>query len=119
MFNLHFTNNFIEPLTINSQVNVPANGGKLTTGVVGGQFYITVPGLNAFTLIDLGETKIPGYDLPQTWGILIRYETVEIYSRYEGNGEYNIVFDQFGEVSVETINGNSLLIQLQGLKLIK
>lgn len=119
MFNLHFTNNYVQPLTINGQVNVPANGGKVTTGASAGNFIITAPGLNVFTLLDLGDSKIPGYDLPQTWGILIRFETVEIYSRYEGVGEYNITFDRYGDVSVETINGNSRLIRLPGLTLIK
>ena len=118
MFNLHFTNNYIQPLSVNG-VNVPANGGKLSTGACGGNFIVSAPGLNIFTLIDLGETKIPGYNLPQTWGILIRFEQVEIYSRYEGNGEYNIVFDRVGDASVQTINGNSMLIHLPGLTLIK
>ena len=119
MFNLHFTNNFIQPITINGQVVVQPNGGNVTTGACGGQFFITGQGLNSFMIIDLGDKKIQGYLLPQTWGILIRYETVEVYSRYEGVGEYNIVFDQYGDVSVETINGQSLLISLPGLTLIK
>ena len=118
MFNLHFTNNYANPLSVNG-VNVPANGGKVSTGNCGGNIIVTTPGLNVFNLIDLGETKIPGFNLPQTWGILIRFEQIEVYSRYEGNGEYNIVFDRFGDVSVETINGNSLLIHLPGLTLVK
>jgi hypothetical protein len=118
MFNLHFTNNYIQPLSVNG-VNVPPNGGKISTGVSAGNFIVTSPGLNVFSLLDLGDTKIPGYELPQTWGILIRFEQVEIYSRYEGNGEYNIVFDRLGDVSVETLNGNSLLVHLPGLTLVK
>lgn len=118
MFNLHFTNNYIQPLNINGEI-VPPNGGTRSTGACGGNFIITAPGLNVFTLTDLGETKIPGYELTQTWGILIRYETVEIYSRYEGEGEYNILFDKFGDVSVETLNGSSILIRLPGLTLAK
>ena len=48
MFNLHFTNNYITNLTINSQVNVPAKGGKVTTGVAGGPFLISAPGTKCF-----------------------------------------------------------------------
>lgn len=119
MFNLHFTNNFSQPITINEQTVIPANGGTLTTGMFAGDFLLTAPGINKFTLLDLDNSKIDGYDLPGTKGILIRYEGVEVYSRFDGLGEYKIVFDRFGDVSVETVNGNSLLIQLPGLRLIK
>lgn len=115
MFIIHLQNNYYNPVTIAGNAVQP--NSTFTYGPKGGSFTIESKGINVFNVIDLARKKVPGYELKQTWGVLFRYDTVEVYSRYEGNGEYTVTIDELGDIQIKTINGSSLLISLPGLTL--
>ncbi|SMO60191.1 hypothetical protein [Gracilimonas mengyeensis] len=116
MFILNITNNYVSDLEFGDET-IKADGGKYTTDRISGQHTITTDGLTIFNILDLAKNKIPGYTLGETWGILMRYQTKEIYARYEGDGEFDITFDQYGDVIVHPVNGSALEISLPGLTL--
>lgn len=78
--------------------------------------YIIVPGMGEINFHDLGNTKIKGYDLKETWGVLMRYKTVEMYNRYEGEGHIILMLDKYGDL-VTNARGSRQIISLQELKI--
>lgn len=119
MFILHITNNYEADIEFDSTI-ISAKGGTHSTGKIKGHHTIDGKGLTVFNILDLAKKKIPGYpSLEETWGVLFEYQGNEIYARYEGNGEFNITFNEFGNAEVKTINGEALDILLPGLKLAK
>ncbi|MTI88253.1 MAG: hypothetical protein FH748_09825 [Balneolaceae bacterium] len=117
MYKLNITNNFVADIEFDS-TKISANGGTHSTDKISGQHTIDGDGITVFNILDLGEKKIPGYpSLDETWGILFEYQGNEIYGRYEGDGEFNITFDEFGNAKIKPVNGKALDINLPGLQL--
>lgn len=115
MFYVNVTNDFIFDLTINDQTKVASGGGQGSTGRVGGTQTVEVPNMGSILVIDLGHDQVPGYDLKESWGVLIRYASLEFYYRYEGDGEINLTVDRFGNVNVTSVKGSALIISLADL----
>ncbi len=118
MFTINVTNNFVSDVTINGSVKVSKGGGTGTTGSVGGTQTVDVPGMGAVLVIDLAQQKIAGYDLKQTWGVLLRYKSVELYYRYEGEGRIDMTVDGYGSVNVTGVQGSAIIISLPELTFI-
>ncbi len=115
MFNINVTNNFVSDLTINGSTTVAAGGGTGSTGSVGGTQTIDVPNMGTILVLDLGHDQVPGFSLPESWGVLMRYRSVELYYRYEGGGNIDLVVDQFGSVDVVSVQGSALIISLSDM----
>ncbi|MGB5981322.1 MAG: hypothetical protein WBG46_04185 [Nonlabens sp.] len=114
MYTLNITNNF--PDTITMSGNGSINSGDSGSVEKLGNLTITIPGVGQARLFDLGEKKLPGYDFPkETWGVLLRYQTIETYYRYEGGGELKLVIDEYGSITVSTTNGNMINVSLPEL----
>ncbi|NGP90239.1 hypothetical protein [Fodinibius halophilus] len=117
MFILHITNNYEADIEFDS-TTISAKGGTHSTGKIKGHHTIDGKGLTVFNILDLAKKKIPGYpSLKATWGILFEYQGHEIYGRYEGNGEFDITFNEYGNVEIKAVNGKALEIRLPGLTL--
>jgi hypothetical protein len=117
MFILNITNNYEADIEFDS-TTISAKGGTHSTGKIKGHHTIEGKGLTTFNILDLAKKKIPGYpSLKETWGVLFEYQGYEIYARYEGNGEFNIIFNEYGNAKVTTVNGEALEIRLPGLTL--
>ena len=55
-------------------------------------------------------------DFPtQTWGVLLRYKGLELYYRYEGDGEMNMTVDRYGDLNVAQVQGNAIIVSLPDL----
>lgn len=115
MYNLNITNNFRFAVTANGTA-IAANGGTDQIGDCG-NVQMDIPGMGNFVSIDLGEHTIPGYPLNETWGVLFRYKTDDIYARYEGQGQYDITVDEYGGVTVKPGSGHAIVISLTELTL--
>ncbi len=114
MYTLNITNNF--PDTITMSGNGSINSGDSGSVEKLGDLTITIPGRGEARLFDLGENKLPGYSLPkQTWGVLLRYLTTEVYYRYEGGGEMSLTIDEYGSISASTSNGEMIRVKLPEL----
>lgn len=119
MFILNITNNYVADIQFDS-TKISAEGGTHTTDQISGQHTIEGKGLTVFNVLDLGEKKVPGYpSLEDTWGIIFEYQGYEIYGRYEGDGEFDIIFNEFGNIEVNAVHGEALEISQQGLTLRK
>lgn len=117
MYTLNFKNNYFK--TVMFDINEVPPGGSTIDRRTSGNATVRADGLSTMLILDLGETKIPGYELEGALGILFRYETVEVYSRYDKDGVFDITLDELGDMHIKTINGNSILIKLPGLTLEK
>ncbi len=115
MFYVNVTNNFISDLTINGKTSVATGGGTGSTGRVSGTQTVEVPNMGTILVIDLAQEKISGYNLTETWGVLLRYKSIELYYRYEGDGQIDLTVDQFGNVNVTSVQGSALIISLTEL----
>ncbi len=116
MFVLHINNKYVSPLTFGQQEI--ASGSSYTTDPISSHHVLNGLGLMPFNILDLGDEKLPGYPEPgETWGILFRYETVEMYARYEGNGEFTINVGPLGDIVMSAQNGSMLEIKLPGLSM--
>lgn len=113
MYNVKITNNYIYDITVGSSDTVAKNGGsqQFTNW---GSHIITIPGMDEVNCIDLGDKKLDGFPLKETWGALFRYANDEIYYRYEGQGEVEMVIDNLGALTVST-NFSSIVISLPEL----
>ncbi len=80
--------------------------------------YIDVPGMGYINFQDLGKNKIKGYDLKETWGVLLRYKNLEVYNRYEGEGHIVLMLNKYGDLVVNA-RGSSKLIGLKELTIDK
>lgn len=118
MFILNITNNYVANIKFDSK-KISAQGGTYTTKKITGQHTIEGKGIMDFNIIDLANRTIPGYPLDKHWGILMEYQGKEIYGRYEGTGQFSIVFDEYGNAEVSVEKGEAIVIHLPGLKLKK
>ena len=108
MYNVEVTSHYPFDLTTNTgKVIKPGAGVGLGyfTGI------LTVPGMGGVVFFDLAEKKLDGYDLKETWGVLLRYKNVEIYNRYEGEGHIILVVDSYGSI-ITNARGSLELISL-------
>jgi hypothetical protein len=115
MYNLKIINHY--PDTVQLQ-----GGGKVSSGDTGevnnlGNFEVTVPGIGTARLFDLGDKKLPNYESypKETWGVLLRYKSIEAYYRYEGGGQLTLSIDKFGSIVVSTSNGTMVNVSLPEL----
>ena len=116
MYNVSVTNNYIYSLFLNggNEVIAQPNGGKaqLTNW---GSHAINVVGMGDINFIDLGDQKLSGYTNPElpwtehTWGGLVRYQGLDAYFRYEGQGQVELVVDRFGAVSLHFEQGGMVV----------
>ncbi|WP_138429681.1 hypothetical protein [Fodinibius saliphilus] len=117
MYILNITNNYVADIEFDS-TTISAKGGTHSTGKISGQHTIEGKGNTVFNILDLAKKKLPGYpSLKETWGVLFEYQGDEIYARYEGDGEFNITFNEYGNVNVKAVNGKALKVRLPGLVL--
>ncbi len=115
MFYVNVTNNFVNRLTINGSKKVNTGGGTASTGRVSGTQTIEVPAMGTILLLDLARNKVPGYGLSETWGVLMRYQGLELYYRYEGDGKIDLTVDEYGNVNVTSVQGSALIISLNDM----
>lgn len=117
MFSINVTNNYAFPVNFEGTPIAPG-GGTFSTGSIGGTKIFDVPGVGPICVLDLGMAALPGYSyLTDSWGVLIRYQTVEVYARYEAEGQFNFVIDIYGDLQVESVSGPATLVQLPGLSI--
>ena len=114
MYTLNVTNDY--PLELHlGGTPIPPQGG--TGSETGSTMMLTVPGMGELIALDLGENKLPGYNLEQTWGVLLRYGGLELYYRYEGGGRLDLTVDAHGCVHVTSVQGSALVVKLDDLRL--
>lgn len=112
MYTLTIKNNYIQNIGASTGVTI-AKGTDFTFNDRGSIIF-TIPGMGEMNFIDLGDKKLPGFpELKQTWGVLVRYRTVEAYYRYEGGGELTANFDHLGTCTLTTTNGAMIPISLE------
>jgi hypothetical protein len=116
MFNVSIVNNYRLSIFLNGGNQVIANGGGGTGQVNNwGSNYLTVPGMGDINFIDMADTKLNQYTSPKipwtnsTWGGLVRYRSEDAYFRYEGQGQINLVVDQFGSVQLSFPQGGMIV----------
>jgi hypothetical protein len=118
MFILNLINK--SEFTIQMDVAIVKPGATEKVGPISGYRRLEIKEREtALEVMDLGNKKLEEYPLKETWGILFCFEGEEIYSRYEGNGEYNITVDYLGNVAIETVNGSSMQVKIPELVLTK
>lgn len=111
MYNLTVNNNYI--------YNVDASDGKTVkkganhTFNKRGSLYLNIPGMGEMNFIDLGDTKLPGYDLKENWGVLVRFSNKEAYYRYEGEGQLTLTIDNLGTCTLSTNNGSMIPVYIE------
>lgn len=112
MYTLTIQNNYSHNIGASNGVTVAKGTSHIFNDQ--GSIIFTIPGMGEMTFIDLGNKKLSGYPEPkQTWGVLVRYRTIEAYYRYEGNGELTVIFDHIGTCTLTTTNGTMIPIQLE------
>jgi hypothetical protein len=112
MYTLTIQNNYSQDIGASNGVTVAKGSNRVFNDR--GSIIFTIPGMGEMTFIDLGDKKLPGYpELSQTWGVLVRYRTIEAYYRYEGAGELTASFDNLGTCTLTTTNGSMIPIQLE------
>jgi len=116
MYNVNIKNSYCFDVTVGGKV-IPAGGGSGSTGAIGNAV-IEIPGIGSCLALDLGDKQIPGYTLPGTWGVLFRFKTLEIYARYEGQPNYDLVIDEYGDITITLETGSAKVIELNELNLI-
>jgi|GEM_PF-1068710 len=117
MYVVKVTNEYNEAVTIGSET-IAGGGGTASVGPHGGNLALEVPGMGSMAIVDLGDNKIPGYpELNETWGILMSYQTIDIYMRYEGDGEVEVTVNTYGGINVVPANGRAIIINLDGFTL--
>ena len=124
MYDVSITNNYFVGLFLDggNQIIAEANGGKarLTNW---GSHAVNVPRMGDINVIDLGDQKIDGYTNPKipwtesTWGGVVRYQGLDAYFRYEGEGQVELVVDRFGSVSLHFEQGG-LIVSLDDLTVV-
>jgi len=111
MYTLTVKNNYIQNIGASNGVTVPKDGSHVFNNR--GSIIFTIPGMGEINFIDLAEKRLPGYPEPsQTWGVLVRYRTIEAYYRYEGAGELTLTVDHLGTCALTTTNGSVIPISL-------
>lgn len=111
MYTLTVNNNYVWQISAdNGAVKIPERGGSHVFNDLG-SVYLDIPGMGQMAFIDLGDKKIPGYDVAsETWGVLVRTHTTEAYYRYEGGGILTATFDEYGTCTLSA--GRNTLIPI-------
>jgi hypothetical protein len=124
MFNVSIANNYIYPLYLDGG-NMPAPPPKNKSNFKDwGSHILTVPGMGEINFIDMGDYKIDKYihkDFPwthYTWGGMIRYQGLEAYFRYEGQGEVKVVVDRFGGVNLSFKENGGMMVKMDDLRVV-
>lgn len=111
MFKIDVKNEFIFEIVINGDNKIfPGQSG--TSGVVGERQVLEIPFIGVLLAIYLGEEKLPGYDIPGSSGVLLRYSGHALYYRYDGEGQINLHVDHIGNLKLTTGQGTALAIRL-------
>jgi hypothetical protein len=116
LYNVSVTNNYIYSLFLNggNEVIAQPNGGRAQFTDWGSNA-INVAWMGDINFIDLGDQKLSGYTNPElpwtenTWGGLVRYQGLDAYFRYEGQGQVELVVDRFGSVSLHFEQGGMVV----------
>lgn len=116
MYDVSITNNYIYPLFLDggNEVIAPPNGGKASL-TNWGSHVVNVAGMGDINFMDLGDQKLDGYTNPKlpwtesTWGALVRYQGLDAYFRYEGQGQVALVVDRFGSASLRFEQGGMIV----------
>lgn len=118
MYTLKVINNYVyDTIVHTSGKDSIVNHNSSGTFEKLGNAYLSIPGMGQLNLIDLGDSKLDGYnDYPtETWGVLIRYKTTEATYRYEGGGTLTLTIDKLGSVNISTENGTLIEIKVTEL----
>lgn len=114
MYTLTVNNNYSQDIAASNGTTISQDKSFSFNNM--GSLILTIPGMGDMSFIDLGDKKLDGYPEPkETWGVLVRYKTIEAYYRYEGQGELTIAIDDFGTCTVTTANGTVLAVSLPEL----
>jgi hypothetical protein len=116
MYNVSITNNYIYGLFLDggNQVIAAPNGGKAQLSNWGSHA-LNLPWMGYVNFIDMAAQKLAGYTNPKipwtnsTWGGLVRYRGLDAYFRYEGQGQVDVVVDQFGSVHLHFPQGGMII----------
>jgi hypothetical protein len=114
MFYVNVNNNYPLDVSINGAISVPT-GRTGSTGRTSGLQTVAVPWMGTVLVLDLGQQMVPGYPLKETWGVLLRYAELELYYRYEGDGEIDLAVDQYGNINVTGVQGSAMIISMPEL----
>ena len=122
MFNVSLTNNYLYSIFLDggNQIIAPPRGGTAQLKNWGSHVF-NLPSMGDINFIDLGDQKLSAYTNPKipwtnsTWGGLVRYRGLDAYFRYEGQGQVNVVVDQFGSVQLHFAQGGGMIISLDDL----
>ena len=122
MYNVTFKNDYIYSLYLDGskQMFVPPNGGEVTVEKWGSHI-VNVPGMTDMNFIDLGKDVLPQYTNPgipwtqATWGGLIRYSGLEVYFRYEGQGQVQVYLDKLGSARVRFASYGGMVVSIDDL----
>ncbi|MBN2773647.1 MAG: hypothetical protein JXR31_05320, partial [Prolixibacteraceae bacterium] len=91
----------------------------MSQGVKGADWQMTCANLHTLFITWLGEEKIPGYELNGKYGLLIRTATTEIYTRFDGDVEFDITLSKFGTYHLKSKTANSVIAKIPELVLDK
>jgi len=123
MFNVSITNNYIYSVFMDSGnmiICAPGDKGQRNDW---GSHSLQIGWMGDINFIDMGDYKIPDFthkEIPWTnftWGGLIRYQGLEAYFRYEGQGQVNLTIDRFGGVNVNFPQGG-MMVRLDDLRVV-
>ncbi len=113
MYKVGITNNYRYSLTAsNGMIINPAQFLEL------GHFdgHIHIPGMGDLKFFDLREAILKEFPLKGSLGALVRYKSIELYNRYDGEGYIYMVVDSYGDISANA-RGSSAIIQMKELKI--
>lgn len=114
MYNLTVDNNYSQEIAISNGQAIPKGQSLVLDNM--DSVILTIPGMGDVNFISLGEKKLDGYSIPvETWGLLIRYKSIEAYYRYDDQGKLKIIIDNLGTCKITTTNGKVLAISLPEL----
>ncbi|NNE99957.1 MAG: hypothetical protein HKN25_13130 [Pyrinomonadaceae bacterium] len=114
MYTVNIQNDFFFPISVtevgNKVSTVKPEGGNQTYKNWG-LARLSIPGMGEALFFDLGKTKLDQYTNPNlswtnyTWGVLIRYQGVDAYYRYNQVGSMRATFDKYGTLHMEFDEG--------------
>lgn len=125
MYDVNITNNFWYLITVvedGDKESTVDPGGGTAQYTNWGTVRISVPGMGDIFFKDLGDTKLPEYTDPKiawteyTWGGIVRYQGVDAYFRYEGQGKIKMTLDDLGTLDLEFDKGGGMLTGIPEIK---
>lgn len=121
MFNVSITNNYIYSIFMDGGNMIICGPGEKGQRDNWGSHSLQIGWMGDINFIDMADYKIPEFthkEIPWTnfkWGGLIRYQGLEAYFRYEGQGQVNLTIDRFGGAHVNFPQGG-MKVNLDDLK---